>query len=333
MKTFFSVTKREFSILCTSILISLSMNTDAQGLAKFTTAANDSAVEYFVSKREHECSAGLINAGLSKHPYEISKEEDPKTPPVKLSVDWQICGIAITGKITANTVPLVEKAISQFRATEGEKAILDIILDSPGGSVIAAMKIGQVIAPEEAWVYVSRNGQCASACVLIYAAGGLRNQDGPLGIHRPFDYEVSDLPLTYQEYLSRYDEITDLMTSYLAKYGVSPRLVQDMNVIRSDDIRYLSYVEAESYGLGASNIALMEFKKAQKLKACDADFIERRKAWIASQTQNCDNLIAEADWRSCASNYILTLQRLEKNRPAWVVEGDANCMKGLRNPF
>jgi hypothetical protein len=68
--------------------------------------------------------------------------------------------------------------------------ILGVELNSPGGDVIAAMQIGEIIRKDWLWTSVSDEPQaegCLSACVLIFAAGANRilGGDSRVGIHRP----------------------------------------------------------------------------------------------------------------------------------------------------
>ena len=59
-------------------------------------------------------------------------------------------------------------------------------INSPGGSVSAAMAIGRRFRKERAWLGV--NGSCISACVLILAGAVDRQigKSGVVGIHRPY---------------------------------------------------------------------------------------------------------------------------------------------------
>jgi hypothetical protein len=48
---------------------------------------------------------------------------------------------------------------------------LSVYLNSQGGDVEAAIKIGQIIRENERTVEVSTNSKCFSSCTLIYIAG------------------------------------------------------------------------------------------------------------------------------------------------------------------
>jgi hypothetical protein len=57
--------------------------------------------------------------------------------------------------------------------------------DSRGGSVSAAMAIGDAVRKTDLTVIVGPDDECSSACVLILAAGVQRRVVGRIGIHRP----------------------------------------------------------------------------------------------------------------------------------------------------
>jgi hypothetical protein len=94
--------------------------------------------------------------------------------------------IRITGTITEHDAQIFEGASKDFEYVEPA-----VYLDSPGGSVSAAMKIGRLIRKYEGTTLIS--GRCYSSCALIFIAGVLRNiptDAQALGLHRPFLAEV-----------------------------------------------------------------------------------------------------------------------------------------------
>ena len=211
-----------------------------------------------------------------------------------------ICGIGIEGEISDTTAEDFKWAFEHLKFNE---AMMFLQLDSQGGLISAAMDIGNVLSQTEfdsvAWV--PAGNQCSSACVLILAAASARytsnkitKTQGKIGIHRPFDYEVSSLPSSYKQYLTRYDALMEEMKRYLRKFGVSPQLVDDMSVIPSDDIRYLTAEEQDKYGLGRKNIAKTEFTKAQQISRCGADYWRKRQAHFDARNrelERCEKLV------------------------------------------
>jgi hypothetical protein len=78
---------------------------------------------------------------------------------------------------------------------ENERGSVWVYLDSPGGEVDAALKIGQIIRKNEWSVTVPGNSKCFSSCALIYIAGVWRMNVGLIGLHRPY---FSSAPLSRQ---------------------------------------------------------------------------------------------------------------------------------------
>jgi membrane-bound ClpP family serine protease len=99
-----------------------------------------------------------------------------------------IARIELTGQITKAEIGKFEKVVALLRP------IFDIVqvdLDSPGGDVLAAMQMGEIIRTN--WLHTVVSDEppakgCMSACVLILAAGAVRMMgDNPkVGIHRPY---------------------------------------------------------------------------------------------------------------------------------------------------
>jgi hypothetical protein len=75
--------------------------------------------------------------------------------------------------------------------------------------------------------------------------------------------------------------VKDGLKQYLSKYGVSPSLVDAMNVVSSDDIKILNDEEQESYGLGFNNIAAKEFDKARTIQVCGQEYYDTHLAFHA----------------------------------------------------
>jgi hypothetical protein len=92
--------------------------------------------------------------------------------------------IAITGVIDRQTVQQFETAAADQRITANTLPLVG--LDSPGGSVIAAMAVGQLIRHKNMAAGVLQRATCSSACVLILAGGVSRfvSPDGKIGIGR-----------------------------------------------------------------------------------------------------------------------------------------------------
>jgi hypothetical protein len=185
-------------------------------------------------------------------------------------------GLLIKGRISSATFPQVRLAVKLLEAKKNPQAMSAHILwlDSPGGLISEALKIGDLIARHDMEARVTPGSSCYSSCVLIFAAASIRVGIGEVGIHRPFSNEISSLSLSYADYLSKYEALTPVLKNYLSKFGVSPAIVDAMNIVPSDEIRILSTSEMESFGLGFQSVAAREFMKAKTIQVCGQHFHE-----------------------------------------------------------
>ena len=83
--------------------------------------------------------------------------------------------IVLTGEITRSTTPQFFAALNDARIVLQRKAAptfpLLVYLNSLGGDVVEAMKIGRAIRKANLQTDVTSTQECSSSCVLILAAG------------------------------------------------------------------------------------------------------------------------------------------------------------------
>lgn len=160
--------------------------------------------------------------------------------------------LQINGEITENTPQQVQQLIDKTRTQAKSKnyffAFLGLELNSPGGSVDAAMAIGRIIRKEVAGAFVPRGSVCLSACVLVLAGGSYRSFEGTVGIHRPYfpvpkeDVSADNIKATYQKMLQN-------IRAYLREMNVAEGLADAMLRINPENMRVLTTSELTQYGL------------------------------------------------------------------------------------
>jgi hypothetical protein len=139
---------------------------------------------------------------------------------------------------------VVEQQISQA----------SVYLNSPGGSLVAAMTIGRLLREQRFSTHVGRraadprkpgSGVCYSACPFAYAGGARRflEDDSVLGIHRA----ANRVPVPDDNAFEQ--RVAAEATTYLRDMGVSTRLFRMMQTTPHDSIRLLSRDEAVRLGL------------------------------------------------------------------------------------
>jgi hypothetical protein len=73
--------------------------------------------------------------------------------------------IDIEGEIRRGDARKLEKAISLLSDT------FIVSLNSPGGDIDEAMRMGRMLSEKTTWTSINRGDVCASSCILIYAGG------------------------------------------------------------------------------------------------------------------------------------------------------------------
>lgn len=146
-----------------------------------------------------------------------------------------------------------------------------VLLDSPGGKVVASMEFGQALRRLGMAVIVARpaaepssqamslvSGRCYSACVYALM-GGKRRVIPPqsrVGIHRMFNYSTS---FDFSEGLVRernYDDggMRAMLARYASGMGVSPDLVLLAERTSPDQLYILTGSDITRWRLGARKL-------------------------------------------------------------------------------
>jgi hypothetical protein len=96
-------------------------------------------------------------------------------------------------------------------------------LDSRGGDVFSAMKIGRFIRKYDAHTLIV--GKCYSSCALIFIAGVLRWNWGELGLHRPY---LATAPQSRQTIEKQLPFILSQIKNYVAEMGITENFYNQM---------------------------------------------------------------------------------------------------------
>jgi ATP-dependent protease ClpP protease subunit len=184
--------------------------------------------------------------------------------------------IYFVGEITPASVNEVAALIDQKRDWNGLKQLL---IDSPGGNIYAAMAIGRLLRRNRIHVFVASgdfgDGQCVSACIMVYAGAVSRLHRGKIGIHRPY-FNLQPNP---EELQSGYEQMLRNMRTYLRDMNVSERLAEDMLKVAPADVRYLSDDDLKNYGLvwkDPIEQETLDLEEAQSLGVDRSEFIRRQ---------------------------------------------------------
>lgn len=206
----------------------------------------------------------------------------------------------IYGDIKKGDFNLITSEINKLRKQYGntncpQPIAPRIELDSNGGDVQEAMKIGKFIRQnnfntqisfvriykkgKDFDIDVNKKGQCNSSCVFIFA-GGVDKSFSPefseIGIHRPF-FSNLDSNLTIQEIKIAREKLNKSIKDYLIEMEVNPSLADDMLGTPPEKIRYLTVNELEKYRLIGKDPNYDELETAKNAKRWNLSSSEYRK--------------------------------------------------------
>lgn len=160
--------------------------------------------------------------------------------------------------------------------------LIIVVLDSQGGDIGTAMRIGRRLREANAWTIVDMNDKCSSSCVLLLASGVRRDvfSGAQIGLHRPrFDHEYF-AGLTRSESESLYNSLIDGINSYFLSMNVSERILSDMLKAPSWEIDYRNREYAEEVGLIGFDPSFHEWRRAQEIEKHGEEYIQRRDLWV-----------------------------------------------------
>jgi len=151
-------------------------------------------------------------------------------------LDKFLTRIVIRGQITQQ-----DFAFFSSHAKEFESRALRVFLNSPGGDVDAAMKIGRIIRSVWGETYINNPAaHCYSSCALIFIAGVKRYNFGELGLHRPY---FGSAPLTREQIEKQMPIIRNVLKEYVEEMGITASFFErvfntdpsEIDILRGDD--------------------------------------------------------------------------------------------------
>ncbi len=136
-----------------------------------------------------------------------------------------------------------EALLKGIRNNPGTFARKIVMLDSIGGNVSEAMRMGRLLRETGFDTLVPSTGVCQGSCVYLLAAGKRKTVRGHVGIHRPY-YNGSDSAHSTSNSVSRSSQI-----SYFKDMQVAPELLEAINSTAPQRMRVLSASELKRYRL------------------------------------------------------------------------------------
>ncbi|WP_144813537.1 hypothetical protein [Aerolutibacter ruishenii] len=187
------------------------------------------------------------------------------------------------GKIDAGFTALMARVTEIADRMEIRNRVLDI--DSAGGQVEEAIRVGDQMA-EATWsIWVREGSVCHSACVLVLAAGDTRSIAGKVGIHRLM--RLKSTATTRVELNDELRDVTQQLRDYLSRNGVGADLADRMMTIPARNLLLLTTAELRQYGLSGTNAAQEDLDRIRVARKCGEDFARRRDAFGRAFDDQC----------------------------------------------
>ena len=221
-----------------------------------------------------------------------------------------IKGLKIEGEISDTITAALSKLIETFghqrdpNVQSNDLSGTTISLDSPGGSVSAAMEVGRLLRMNRMTAFVDPYASCLSACVLIYAGAAARfgyNKLARVGIHQPY-LQVPSQKIDAVTVRKDYNTMLLDIRAYLREMNVSERLAYEMMKTPPSSVRYLTAEEQESVGLSVIDPIEREtsaLEGAQKLGLDRTEYNKRE----ALSIEVCP---LDSSFNSCHDNMMKT---------------------------
>lgn len=186
--------------------------------------------------------------------------------------------ITITGKVTRRDADVLTEVAEYLARTAPHPRSVELVLDSSGGSIMQAMRIGRAFAPlETVKVNVPKGAHCTGACTFIFAAGQYRFAQGQIGVQRPTAQDLSGMA----------GDAHEAMKVYLTGNGVTPKFLNIMQTIPSGMTHHLHRRTLKELGLGFQNTANREREHRFIGESCGQDYLNGHVMWERVANEQC----------------------------------------------
>ncbi|HET9031996.1 MAG TPA: hypothetical protein VFN25_03725 [Dokdonella sp.] len=189
------------------------------------------------------------------------------------STEFKKCIVKLSGNIDESSLGKIHEEYARAKtfASQNEGSGLCrsgaegvvVWLDSLGGDVGTAIKIGRFFRSKNAMTVVPDSAVCASACVLALLGGVERSVIGSVGIHRPFGTSPSD---SVNQSQSALRSVNELIYAYLDEMNISSRVLDAMNAVQPEEVRWLDFDECDALGVCGTDPAWKDYNDSMFAK-------------------------------------------------------------------
>jgi len=206
--------------------------------------------------------SSVVGAAVAARPVAagtayLSIEGVPPEAATSASADGE-WDLYLDGDFDSGAAARLAGFIAQQKVTQAS-----VYFNSPGGSLVVAMAIGRLLREHQFHTRVGRRaadphrpatGVCYSACPFAYAGGVRRFLDSGavIGIHRA----SNRVPVSDEHAFEQV--VSGQATRYLSDMGISPELFRMMEQVPREEIRLLTYEEAQQLKLVSDRMVTVE---------------------------------------------------------------------------
>lgn len=187
-----------------------------------------------------------------------------KTKPKEGPGGSTVLGLVIHGQITPADVGEVQSYVdaADLYVSGEQGALRMLVLNSDGGDLGAAMKIGKIVREYGYFAKVLPKARCLSACVYILAAAKQKQVLGSVGVHRPYfgSYEGGNAGKDIAKALQGSKQ-------YFREVNIPDGLAEIMFSTPPEEIKILSAEELRAYRLDQDDIEYAENKDIEMAKS------------------------------------------------------------------
>jgi len=182
-----------------------------------------------------------------------------------------------------------------------------VLLNSIGGDVDEALKIGKEIRKNSLGVIVQTGGICYSSCVFILAAGVSKSVYGSVGIHRPY-FNYLKPGNSMDEIRKKRDIMNQQIKLYLNFVDVPENLLDEMLAYPPESIKILSNNDLLKFRLVGVDATKDELNVAEYAEFFNISSAEYRKRYAAVK-KNCYALLGDnmEKYLSCHDSLMLNI--------------------------
>lgn len=217
----------------------------------------------------------------------------------------EIVSLRVEGDIQEYEEYELYKAINDINQNNHHVQFDSVVLNSDGGSMYSAIKMGAAIRGNHLSTLVQPNDSCASACVLLLQAGVCKIAEGSVGLHRA----ASDLDVDLENLPAERLREKRTLNQYLTSMNAHPQVLWYMTNTPHWSIKLLSEIEKQDFGYYSATAEEMDYRMeiaSQKLGQFKRDlYASITKKTIDSNPDENENPYHPIRFPSCTEQLFL----------------------------